>query len=72
MEDELGDLLFVIVNIARFLKVDPEQALRRTNAKFRRRFAFVEKGLEERGKTPSESSVAEMEALWQDAKKQKI
>jgi MazG family protein len=72
IEDELGDLLFVIVNIARFLKVDPEQALRRTNAKFRRRFAFVEKGLEERGKTPAESSVAEMEALWQDAKKQSI
>jgi MazG family protein len=64
-EDELGDLLFVIVNIARFLKVDPEQALRRTNAKFRRRFGHVEQGL---GKPLQEATVAEMEALWQDAK----
>jgi MazG family protein len=66
-EDELGDLLFVIVNIARFLKVDPEQALRRTNAKFRRRFSHVEQGL---GKPLEEATIAEMEALWQAAKKQ--
>jgi MazG family protein len=65
-EDELGDMLFVIVNIARFLKVDPEQALRRTNAKFRKRFGYVEQGL---GKPLAEATVAEMEALWQDAKK---
>src|ERR1700682_5597363 len=52
LQDEIGDLLFVIVNIARFLKVDPEQALRGTNSKFRRRFAHVEKGLEALGKTP--------------------
>jgi tetrapyrrole methylase family protein/MazG family protein len=64
-EDELGDLLFVIVNIARFLKVDPEQALRRTNAKFRRRFGQVEQGL---GKSLQDATVAEMEALWQAAK----
>jgi len=69
IENEIGDLLFVIVNIARFMKVDPEQALRKTNAKFRRRFAHVENGLAERGKTPRESTVDEMEALWQDAKR---
>jgi MazG family protein len=69
LQDEIGDLLFVIVNIARFLKVDPEQALRGTNAKFRRRFEHVEKGLEAQGKSPSEASVEEMEALWQEAKR---
>ena len=68
VEDEIGDLLFVIVNIARFLKVDPEQALRRTNAKFRRRFAHVEKGLADRGKAPQNASIEEMESLWQEAK----
>jgi MazG family protein len=69
VEDEIGDLLFVIVNIARFLKVDPEQALRKTNAKFRRRFAHVEAGLETAGKSLEASSVDEMEALWQEAKR---
>ena len=50
LEDELGDLLFVLVNLARFVKVDPEQALRRTNAKFRERFGYIERKLAERGK----------------------
>jgi MazG family protein len=68
MQDEFGDLLFVLVNVARWLKVDPEQALRRSNAKFRRRFAQVEAGLAERGKTVEESDIAEMEELWQKAK----
>ncbi|MCC6342305.1 MAG: nucleoside triphosphate pyrophosphohydrolase [Bryobacterales bacterium] len=68
MEAETGDLLFTIVNLARFLKVDPEQALRRTNAKFRKRFAHVEQGLAARGKTVSASTLEEMEALWQEAK----
>ncbi len=68
LQDEIGDLLFVIVNIARFLKVDPEQALRGTNAKFRRRFEHVEKGLEAQGKSPQEASIEEMERLWQEAK----
>jgi MazG family protein len=62
-EGEIGDLLFVLVNLARFLKVDPEQALRKTNAKFRRRFAFMESRADLPGAT-----VAEMEALWQKAK----
>jgi MazG family protein len=68
MEGEIGDLLFTIVNVARFMKVDPEQALRRTNAKFRVRFAQVEQGLAERGKVPAEASLEEMEALWRQAK----
>jgi uncharacterized protein YabN with tetrapyrrole methylase and pyrophosphatase domain len=70
LQDEIGDLLFVIVNIARFLKVDPEQALRGTNSKFRRRFAHVEQGLEAQGETPREATVQEMERLWQEAKRQ--
>jgi len=70
LQDEIGDLLFVIVNIARFLKVDPEQALRGTNSKFRRRFGHVEKGLEAEGKSPREATIEEMERLWQEAKAQ--
>jgi tetrapyrrole methylase family protein/MazG family protein len=69
LENEMGDLLFVLVNLARFLKVDPEQALRRTNAKFRRRFGFIESKLAERGRKPEESNIEEMEALWQEAKR---
>ncbi len=69
-EGEIGDLLFTIVNVARFLKVDPEQALRRTNAKFRHRFGHVERGLAERGKSWRESGIREMEELWQEAKSQ--
>jgi MazG family protein len=68
-EDELGDMLFVLVNLARFVKVDPEQALRKTNAKFRRRFGYVEQKLAERGRSTRESSVEEMESLCQEAKK---
>ena len=56
------------MNLARFLKVDPEQALRKSNAKFRRRFAHVETSLRERGKSLGESEIEEMEALWQEAK----
>lgn len=70
IEGEIGDLLFVVVNLARFLKVDPEQALRRTNAKFRRRFEHVEQGLADQGKKLSEATLDEMEALWQSAKDQ--
>jgi MazG family protein len=69
LEDEIGDLLFVLVNLARFVKVDPEQALRRTNAKFRKRFGFIERKLAERGKKLEDSNIQEMEALWQEAKK---
>jgi MazG family protein len=68
-EHEIGDLLGVVVNLARFLKVDPEQALRKANARFRRRFSHVEKSLSSRGKNFSESSIDEMEELWQEAKR---
>ncbi|MBL8230960.1 MAG: nucleoside triphosphate pyrophosphohydrolase [Bryobacterales bacterium] len=70
VEGEIGDLLFTIVNLARFLKIDPEQALRRTNAKFRKRFAHVEQGLQAQGKPFAEATLEEMEALWQQAKAQ--
>jgi len=68
-EDELGDMLFVLVNLARFYKVDPEQALRKTNAKFRSRFGYVEQRLNETGRPLPGASIQEMEALWQEAKK---
>jgi MazG family protein len=68
MEDELGDLLFVLVNVARFVKVDPEQALRRTNAKFRARFAHIERRLAAQGRQVAGTSIEELEALWQESK----
>jgi len=68
MEDEIGDLFFVLVNVARYLSVDPESALRKTNRKFKRRFQFVEQQLREQGKKLEDSSIDEMEALWQKAK----
>jgi tetrapyrrole methylase family protein/MazG family protein/ATP diphosphatase len=66
--EELGDILFVCANLARKLDVDPEDALRATNAKFTRRFGFVETELAKRGKTPDQSDLAEMDALWNEAK----
>ncbi|MBI1787293.1 MAG: nucleoside triphosphate pyrophosphohydrolase [Acidobacteria bacterium] len=72
LEDELGDMLFVLVNLARFVKVDAEQALRRTNAKFRRRFGYVEQQLAARGRTLTEATIEEMETLWQEAKRQSL
>ena len=68
VEDELGDLFFALVNLARFLHVDPEDALRRTVAKFIRRFQFIERNLDDQGKTPQEASLGEMDALWERAK----
>ena len=70
LEDEVGDLLFVLVNIARYLALDPESALRKTNRKFRRRFEYLEGRLRERGRKPSDASLEEMEALWQESKQQ--
>jgi nucleoside triphosphate diphosphatase len=66
--EEVGDLLFAVVNLARHLNVDPEAALRATNAKFERRFAAIERALAARGKSPADSTLAEMDALWNDAK----
>jgi MazG family protein len=68
MRDELGDMLFVLANLARKLDIEPEDALRSTNAKFARRFRFIEEALAERGKTPDRSDLAEMDALWDAAK----
>ena len=65
----MGDLLFVMANLARHLKVDPEVALRRANAKFTRRFAHIEDMLAKRGKRPEDSDLAEMDALWNHAKR---
>ena len=65
---EIGDLLFAVVNLARHLGADPETALRSTNAKFERRFAFIERALKERGKSPGQSTLPEMDALWDAAK----
>jgi nucleoside triphosphate diphosphatase len=69
LEEEVGDLLFAVANLARHLKVDPESALRAANAKFTRRFGFIEGALAARGRTTAEASLEEMEELWQAAKK---
>ncbi len=68
LQDEIGDLLFTVVNLARYLAVDPERALRHTNRKFRRRFGHVERGLRERGKELAEATLEEMERHWQESK----
>jgi len=68
IEEEMGDLLFVMANLARHLGVEPEAALRRANAKFTRRFAHIEAALAQQGKTPQQSNLAEMDALWNSAK----
>ncbi len=67
-EAELGDLMFVVVNLARHLKADPEKALRGANAKFERRFAFIEAELAAKGRNPEQATLAEMDALWTQAK----
>jgi ATP diphosphatase len=65
---EVGDLLFAVVNLARHLDADPEAVLRQTNLKFERRFAAIERALAARGKAPQQASLAEMDALWNEAK----
>jgi uncharacterized protein YabN with tetrapyrrole methylase and pyrophosphatase domain len=68
MEDEVGDLLFVLVNIARYLSLDPESALKKTNRKFKRRFQWMEERLRSEGRGPAQASIDELENLWQQAK----
>jgi nucleoside triphosphate diphosphatase len=68
VEEEIGDLFFVLVNIARYLSVDSESALRRTNRKFRRRFGWMEEQLRRHGRTLEQATLEEMETLWQEAK----
>jgi len=65
---EVGDLLFAVVNLARHLKADPEGVLRATNLKFERRFASIERALAQKGKAPQDATLAEMDALWDEAK----
>ena len=68
LREELGDLLFAVVNLARHVGADPETALRSANAKFERRFAAIERALAARGKSPQQSTLTEMDALWDAAK----
>ena len=68
IEDEIGDLLFTVANLARHFKLDPEHALKRTNRKFIDRFQYVERSLNEAGERPESVSLERMESLWQDAK----
>jgi MazG family protein len=69
LEEEVGDLFFVLVNIARHLSVDPESALKKTNRKFRRRFHWIEERLRETGRGPQQATMEELESLWQEAKR---
>ncbi|HZQ67515.1 MAG TPA: nucleoside triphosphate pyrophosphohydrolase [Terriglobales bacterium] len=70
LEDEVGDLFFVLVNIARYLSLDPESALKKTNRKFKRRFQWMEERLRASGRTPNQATPAELENLWLQAKQQ--
>jgi MazG family protein len=70
LEGEVGDLFFVLVNIARYLSLDPESALKKTNRKFKRRFLWMEDQLHTSGRTPQQASTEELESLWQGAKRQ--
>ncbi|MDA9567494.1 nucleoside triphosphate pyrophosphohydrolase, partial [Planktomarina temperata] len=68
--EEFGDLMFVMANLARHMGLDPEQALRDANGKFTRRFNSVEAKLQQDGRTPSQSNLAEMDALWDEVKRE--
>jgi ATP diphosphatase len=70
LEEEVGDLFFVLVNIARYLSLDPESALRKTNRKFRRRFQWMEARLQESGRSVDQTPMEDLEALWQQAKRE--
>ena len=68
--DELGDVLFCVVNVCRYLDIDPENSLRGANAKFERRFRYVEAKLREQGRTPDQATLEEMDAFWDEAKRE--
>ena len=72
LEDEIGDLLFVLVNLARYLSLDPESSLKRTNRKFRSRFEHIEERLRSQKRKPTEATLEEMETLWQEAKQLEV
>jgi len=69
IEEEYGDLLFTFVNLGRHFNIDAEVALKKTNNKFKKRFEFIEMELEKKGKSPKDSSLSEMDLLWEKAKK---
>src|SRR6185437_2442084 len=68
VEEEVGDMFFVLVNIARYLSLDPESALKKTKRKFKRRFQWMEEQLRVSGRTPNDATMDELESLWQKAK----
>ncbi len=70
LEDEVGDMLFVLVNIARYLSLDPESALKKTNRKFKRRFQWMEERFRAHGRKLADASLEEMESVWQESKQQ--
>lgn len=72
ISNEMGDLFFSLVNVCRYLKIDPETSLRHANAKFERRFRYIEQRLQAQGKKPEEVTLAEMDALWEEGKKGEI
>jgi MazG family protein len=72
LEEEVGDLFFVLVNIARYLSLDPESSLKKTNRKFKRRFQWMEEQLRASGRTPQQATMDELESLWQQAKQQEL
>jgi uncharacterized protein YabN with tetrapyrrole methylase and pyrophosphatase domain len=72
VEEEVGDLFFVLVNIARYLSLDPESSLKKTNRKFKRRFQWMEEQLRATGRTPQQATMDELESLWQQAKQQEL
>ena len=72
IEDEVGDLFFVLVNIARYLSLDPESALKKTNRKFKRRFQWMEEQLGASGRSPEQVNIEELESLWQKAKEHEV
>lgn len=71
IEEELGDFLFVVANVGRFLRINPELALRRTLRKFTARFHYIETSLHQRGRSLHQSNLMEMDRLWNEAKKRK-
>ena len=69
IEDEFGDVLFSLINYARFLKVNPEDALEKTNKKFIKRFTYMEQKIKDKGKALGDCTLAEMDVYWNEAKK---
>ncbi len=69
ISNEIGDLLFSLVNVCRYLRIDPETSLRNANAKFERRFRYVERRLKEQGRSPEQATLEEMDALWEEGKR---